>query len=162
MDIEEGLQNRRSRVMPQVVQGNRLVVSEVQPTQSLQSSHPPKHQKAQQSRHQRFRPSGRQFKKKSGSSSSGSGSSISGSPKVEFCASVEENILRRSVLVCKVFVTFVDSMDTLRECFLWHSTAQCVGVQGSQHTAAPPQGRSRGSRRGRSFLVQQQRLGEPR
>ncbi|KZV55393.1 hypothetical protein F511_03874, partial [Dorcoceras hygrometricum] len=41
MDIEEGLQNRRSRVMPQVVQGNRPMVPGVQPFQSVQSSQPP-------------------------------------------------------------------------------------------------------------------------
>ncbi|KZV50133.1 hypothetical protein F511_17239 [Dorcoceras hygrometricum] len=132
MDIEEGLQNRRSRVRPQVVQGNRPMISGVQPYQSVQSSQPPQqHQVAQQSGHQRFRPRGRQFKKKSGSSSSGSGSSISGSSKVEFCG----------------------------QCGGRHPTGKCVGVQGScnvcgqyghfarvcplagsQHTTAPPQG----------------------
>ncbi|KZV51527.1 hypothetical protein F511_35671 [Dorcoceras hygrometricum] len=89
--------------------------------------------------------------KKSGSSSSGSGSSSSSSPEAEFCG----------------------------QCGGKHPTAQCVWVQGacnncgqyghlawvcplagSQHTAAPPQGRPGGSSRGRSFPVQQQRVGE--
>ncbi|KZV38617.1 hypothetical protein F511_01169 [Dorcoceras hygrometricum] len=35
IDIEEGLQNRRSRVRPQVVQGNCPMVSRVQPSQSV-------------------------------------------------------------------------------------------------------------------------------
>ncbi|KZV29293.1 hypothetical protein F511_22991 [Dorcoceras hygrometricum] len=93
-----------------------------------------------------------QFKKMSGSSSSGSGSSSSGGTKVEYCG----------------------------QCGGKHPTAQCVGVQGScnfcgqyghfsrvcplsglQHTTVPPYGRG-GSSRGRSvFPVQQQRLGEP-
>ncbi|KZV57418.1 hypothetical protein F511_04855 [Dorcoceras hygrometricum] len=72
IDIEEGLQNRRSRVRPQVVQGNHPMVPVVQPSQSVQSSQPPQQQVAQQPGHQRFRPRGRLFKKKSGSSSSGS------------------------------------------------------------------------------------------
>ncbi|KZV44899.1 hypothetical protein F511_17878 [Dorcoceras hygrometricum] len=151
IDIEEGLQNRRSRVRPQGVQGSRPVVLGVQPSQSVQSSQPPQQQVAQQPGHQRFRPHGRQFKKKSGSSSSGSGSSSSGSSKVEYCC----------------------------QCGGKHPTAQCVGVQGScnvcgqyghfarvcplsgsQHTTAPPQGRG-GSFRDRSFAAPQQRLGEP-
>ncbi|KZV39423.1 hypothetical protein F511_31267 [Dorcoceras hygrometricum] len=102
----------------------------VQPSQSVQSSHPPQQQVAQQSGHHRFRPRGRQFKKKFGFSSSGSGSSSSGSSsKVEFCG----------------------------QCGGKHPTTQCVGMQGScdvceqyghfarvcplsgsQHTAAPP------------------------
>ncbi|KZV34071.1 hypothetical protein F511_25166 [Dorcoceras hygrometricum] len=130
----------------------RPVVPGMQPSPSVQSSQPPQQQVAQQPEHQRFRPPGRQFKKKSGSSSSGSGSSSSGSSsKVEYCG----------------------------QCGGKHPTAQCVGVQGScnvcgqyghfarvcplsgsQHTAAPLQGRG-GSSRGRSFLAQQQRLGEP-
>ncbi|KZV29796.1 hypothetical protein F511_13875, partial [Dorcoceras hygrometricum] len=44
MDIEEGLQNSRSRVRPQVVQGNHPMVSGLQPTQSVQSSKPPQQQ----------------------------------------------------------------------------------------------------------------------
>ncbi|KZV31885.1 hypothetical protein F511_20595 [Dorcoceras hygrometricum] len=36
LDIEEGLKNRRSCVWPQVVQGNRPMVSGVQPSQSSQ------------------------------------------------------------------------------------------------------------------------------
>ncbi|KZV28241.1 hypothetical protein F511_02111 [Dorcoceras hygrometricum] len=75
MDIEEGLHNRRSRVRPQVVQSNHPMVPRVQPSQSVQSSQPPQQQVAQQPGHHWFRPRGRQFKKKSGSSSSGSGSS---------------------------------------------------------------------------------------
>ncbi|KZV40372.1 hypothetical protein F511_01694 [Dorcoceras hygrometricum] len=41
IDIEEGLQNRRSRVSPQGVQVSRPVVQGVQPSQSVQSSQPP-------------------------------------------------------------------------------------------------------------------------
>ncbi|KZV54401.1 hypothetical protein F511_28838 [Dorcoceras hygrometricum] len=48
IDIEEGLQNRRSSVWPKVVQGNRPMVSGVQPSQSVQSSQPPQQQVAQQ------------------------------------------------------------------------------------------------------------------
>ncbi|KZV32016.1 hypothetical protein F511_30615 [Dorcoceras hygrometricum] len=104
MDIEEGLQNRRSRVRSQVVQGNRPMVPVLQPSQSVQSSQPPQQQVAQQPGHHRFRPRDRQFKKKSGSSSSGSGSSSSGSYKVEFCG----------------------------QCGGSHPTAHCVCVQGAQ------------------------------
>ncbi|KZV49659.1 hypothetical protein F511_26037 [Dorcoceras hygrometricum] len=82
MDIEEGFQNRRSRVKPQVAQGNLPNVPGVQPSQMSQSYQPPQ-QAVQQSGHHRFRPRGLQFKKKSGSSSSGSGSSSS-SPSAEF------------------------------------------------------------------------------
>ncbi|KZV41360.1 hypothetical protein F511_38938 [Dorcoceras hygrometricum] len=85
MDIEEGLQNHRSLVRPQVVQGNRPMVPGVQPSQYVQSSQPPQQQVAKQFGHQRFRPRGRQLKKKSSSRSSGLGSSSSGSSKVEFC-----------------------------------------------------------------------------
>ncbi|KZV41628.1 hypothetical protein F511_21930 [Dorcoceras hygrometricum] len=86
IDIEEGLQNRRSRVRPQGVQRSHPVVPRVKPSQSVQSSQPPQQQVAQKPGHQRFRPRGRQFKKKSGSSSSGLGSSSSGSSsKVEYC-----------------------------------------------------------------------------
>ncbi|KZV38616.1 hypothetical protein F511_01168, partial [Dorcoceras hygrometricum] len=66
IDIEEGLQNRRSCVRSQGVQGSLLVVPGVQTSQSVQSSQPPQQQVAQQPGHQRFRPLGRQFKKKSG------------------------------------------------------------------------------------------------
>ncbi|KZV23024.1 hypothetical protein F511_15883 [Dorcoceras hygrometricum] len=118
------------------------MVPGVQPSQSSQPSQPPQQQAAQQSGRHRFRPRGHQFKKKSGSSSSGSGSSRSGSSRAEFCGQCGGN----------------------------HPTAQCVGVQGacnncgqyghfarvcplagSQHAAAPPQGRFDGSSRGRSF-----------
>ncbi|KZV40737.1 hypothetical protein F511_14777 [Dorcoceras hygrometricum] len=115
----EGLQKRRSRVRPQVVQGNRPMVPGVQPSQSLQSSQPPQQQTTQQSGRHRFRPRGHQFKKKSGSSSSGLGSSRSISPRVEFCGSVEESTLRRSVLGCRVSAITADSLETLRECVLW-------------------------------------------
>ncbi|KZV43210.1 hypothetical protein F511_28111 [Dorcoceras hygrometricum] len=126
------------------------MVSGVQPSQSVQSSQPHQQQVAQQSGHQRFRPHGRQFKKKSGSSYSVSGISSSGSSsKVEYCG----------------------------QCGGKHHSAQRVGVQGScnvcgqygnfarvcplagyQHPAAPPHGQG-GSSRGRSFPVQQQRMG---
>ncbi|KZV53734.1 hypothetical protein F511_25892 [Dorcoceras hygrometricum] len=103
IDIEEGLQNRRSCVGPQVVQGNRPMVPRVQPSQSSQSSQPTQQQIAQQSGFHRFRPLGHQFKKKSGSSSSGLGSSSSSGPRAEFCGKCGGN----------------------------HPTAQCVGVQGA-------------------------------
>ncbi|KZV38313.1 hypothetical protein F511_27465 [Dorcoceras hygrometricum] len=91
MDIDEGLENRRSRVRPQVVQG-----------------------------HQRFRPRGRQFKKKSGSRSSGSDSSSSGSSsRVEFCGqcggrhpTVQCVRVQGSCNVCGQY-------GHLRECVLW-------------------------------------------
>ncbi|KZV19908.1 hypothetical protein F511_31952 [Dorcoceras hygrometricum] len=97
------------------------------------------------------RPRVQQFKKKSGSSSFGSGTSSSSSPRATFYG----------------------------QCGGRHPSTQCTGVQGvfnlcgqyghfvpvcplarSQHTAAPPQGRSGGSSRGRSFHVQQQRMGK--
>ncbi|KZV57823.1 hypothetical protein F511_24962, partial [Dorcoceras hygrometricum] len=81
MDIEEGLQNRRSRVRLQVSQGTLPIVQGVQPSQSSQSSQHP----SQQPGHHRFRPRGQQFKKKSVSSSSGSGNSSSSSPRAIFC-----------------------------------------------------------------------------
>ncbi|KZV44402.1 hypothetical protein F511_39755 [Dorcoceras hygrometricum] len=89
-------------------------------------------QVAQQSGHQRFRPCGQQFKKKSGSGSSDSGSSSSSGSRAEFCGF----------------------------CGGKHPSTQCVGVQGScnlcgqygnfsrvcpsagsQQTVAQPQGR---------------------
>ncbi|KZV47823.1 hypothetical protein F511_34193 [Dorcoceras hygrometricum] len=152
MDIEEGLRNRRSRVQPQAVQGSRPNVPGAQPPQFPQSSQQQPQQSAQQSGCHRFRPCGHQFKKKQGSSSSGSGSSSSSSsPRATFCG----------------------------QCGSRHPSTQCTGVQGacnlcgqyghfaricplagSQHTAAPPQGRSGGSSRGHSFPVPQPRVGE--
>ncbi|KZV47802.1 hypothetical protein F511_39981, partial [Dorcoceras hygrometricum] len=54
MDIEEGLQNLRSLVRPQVAQGNRPNVQGAQSTQPSQSSQQP----SQQSGRHRFRPRG--------------------------------------------------------------------------------------------------------
>ncbi|KZV40356.1 hypothetical protein F511_01678 [Dorcoceras hygrometricum] len=78
IDIEEGLRSRRSRARPQGAQGGRPAVQGAQSSQSSQSAHQPQQQQQQlahQSGRQRFRPRGHQFKKKSGSGSSGSGSS---------------------------------------------------------------------------------------
>ncbi|KZV23036.1 hypothetical protein F511_16560 [Dorcoceras hygrometricum] len=143
--------NRKLKPKLGVIMVSPLAVELIQLVVPRESSQPPQQQVAQQSGHHRFRPRGRQFKKKSGSSCSGSGSSSSSSSKVEFCG----------------------------QCGRKHLTTQCVGVQGScnncgqyehfarvsldgsQHTAAPPQGRSGGSGRGRSFPIQQQRLGQP-
>ncbi|KZV44620.1 hypothetical protein F511_33028 [Dorcoceras hygrometricum] len=130
---------RKQQQHPVVIMVSQLVVELIQMTVPREYGH------------HRFRPRGRQFKKKSGSSSSGSGSSSSSSPRAEFCG----------------------------QCVGKHPTTQCVGVEGacnnfgqyghfarvcpldgSQHTADPPQGRSGGSGRGRSFPVQQPRMGE--
>ncbi|KZV51164.1 hypothetical protein F511_31968 [Dorcoceras hygrometricum] len=146
MDIEEGLRNRRSRILPQATQGTRPNVLGARPPKFSQSSQKPQ-QSAQESGRHRFWPRGHQFKKKQGSSSSGSGSSSSrSSPRANFCG----------------------------QCGGKHPSMQCIGVQGacnncgqyghfarvcpwagSQHTAAPPQGRSGGSSSGRSFPAPQ-------
>ncbi|KZV58060.1 hypothetical protein F511_42595 [Dorcoceras hygrometricum] len=93
INIEEGLRNRRSRGRPQVAQSSHPLVQRAQPFQSVQSSQPPqqKQQVSQQFGHQRFRPRGKQFKKKYGSSSSGSGSSSSGGTKVEYCGQHDDS-----------------------------------------------------------------------
>ncbi|KZV22490.1 hypothetical protein F511_19710 [Dorcoceras hygrometricum] len=51
--FNEGLQSRRSRVRPQVVQGNHPVVSGVQPSQTSQSSQPPQQEAQQSGRHRK-------------------------------------------------------------------------------------------------------------
>ncbi|KZV22006.1 hypothetical protein F511_41167 [Dorcoceras hygrometricum] len=121
IDIEEGLQNRRSRIRPQGVQGSHPVVPTVQSSQSVQSSQPPQQQQqlSQQSGHLRFRPRGRQFKKNSGPSSSGPGiRAVAIARRWSIVASVVESTRQHSVLVCRVRAMFVVSMDILLECVL--------------------------------------------
>ncbi|KZV47012.1 hypothetical protein F511_32586 [Dorcoceras hygrometricum] len=151
IDIEEGLQNCRSCVRAQVVQGNRLIVPRVQPSHSSQSSQPPQQQTAQQSGRHRFRPRGHRFKKKSGSSSSGSGSSSSSSPRVDFCGQCRGN---HPTTQC------VGVQGACNDCGQYGNFARVCPLAGSQHIAAPPQGRSGGSSRRRYFLTPQQRIGE--
>ncbi|KZV24864.1 hypothetical protein F511_14747 [Dorcoceras hygrometricum] len=100
----------------------------------------------------RFRPRGRQFKKKSGSSSSGSGISSSGSSsRVEFCGQCGGR---------HPTVQFVGVKGSCNVCGQYRHFARVCPLSGSQHTAAPPEGRG-GSSRGRSFPAPQQRLVEP-
>ncbi|KZV40061.1 hypothetical protein F511_27447 [Dorcoceras hygrometricum] len=92
---------RRAQVV-QAVQGGRHVGQGAQSSQSSQSAHYPQQQQqqvAQQSGLQRFRPRGQQFKKKSGSRSSGFVSSSSIGSRTEFCGFAVESILPRSVCV---------------------------------------------------------------
>ncbi|KZV38104.1 hypothetical protein F511_42321 [Dorcoceras hygrometricum] len=88
IDIEEGLRSHRAR-RQQVAQGGRPTGQGAQSSQSSHSAHQPQQQQqpqvAQQSGRQRFRPRGQQFKKKSGSGSSGLGSSSSSGSLAEFC-----------------------------------------------------------------------------
>ncbi|KZV39091.1 ABC transporter C family member 13 [Dorcoceras hygrometricum] len=152
MDIEEGLRNHRSPVQPQAVQGTHPNTLGVQPPQFPQSSQQQPQQSAQQSGRHRFRPCGHQFKKKQGSSSSGSGSSSSiSSPRATFCGQCEG---RHPSTQC----TWVQGACNI--CGQYGNFARVCPLAGSQHTAAPPQGRAGGSSRGRSFPIQQQRMGE--
>ncbi|KZV35283.1 hypothetical protein F511_21299 [Dorcoceras hygrometricum] len=152
MDIEEGLRNRRSRVQPQAAQGSRPSVPGAQPPQFQQSSQQQPQQSAQQSGRHRFRPRGHQFKKKQGSSSFGSGSSSSSSsPRATFCGQCGGR--HPSTLCTRV-------QGSCNICGQYGHFARVCPLAGSQHTAAPPQGRAGGSSRGRPFLVPQSRMGE--
>ncbi|KZV15861.1 hypothetical protein F511_09479 [Dorcoceras hygrometricum] len=106
IDIEEGLRSRRAR-RQQAAPGGRPAIQGAQSSQSSESAYQPQQQQpqvAQQSGHQRFRPHGQQFKKKSGSGSSGSGNLSSSGSRAEFCGF----------------------------CGGKHPSMQCVGVSGNQ------------------------------
>ncbi|KZV44276.1 hypothetical protein F511_10395 [Dorcoceras hygrometricum] len=150
--IEEGMRSRRTRrvQVAQAVQSGRHVGQGAQSSQSSQSTHFPQPQQQQQvaqhSGRGRFRPRGQQFKKTSGSGSSGSGSSSTHFPQPQQQQQVAQHsgrgrfrprgqqFKKKSGSGSSGSGSSSSSGSRTEFCGFCggkHSSTQCVGVQGS-------------------------------